>query len=462
MQSTLSIQKIDFSIYYSLYIPALDWILHCLAYKSTEIELNNIFEEFQQISTKINNIGCSALVLNSILTCISSNFVCSKSREFVELVKGVFYVKTAAKDNITKSEHFNNNFPTHYLIQNLGHSFNNNSTFWLGIKENEKIALLNDVWKMISKLKSTNDYMNCVEVWIEFVVKQFGNDEMNAVLGDVIKHMLPDRAFEDHYNQLVFVINKIVSLNHENDFAAILSMNNFMPFLDLLQKETVKVEACKVIVESFVKQFNEIPQDESEDSLTTSDPVILNSLTYLCKTMHDSVSALTLEDEKRQIGCLIISFLRCVSFKKDFEAQLNFYVESRGNFSNLDTVMSFLVHRVNTLAMETRRIVKGYHTKKTTAFVRACLAFSFITIPSLDDIILRLQLYLSSSHVALINGCLPQTDAFLKTAITLLPNVPRTIDSTDGNPKSTDQFLISYISEMLSFLVVVPVSLSLK
>ena len=315
---------------------------------------------------------------------------------------------------------------------------------------------------MISKLKSTNDYMNCVEVWIEFVVKQFGNDEMNAVLGDVIKHMLPDRAFEDHYNQLVFVINKIVSLNHENDFAAILSMNNFMPFLDLLQKETVKVEACKVIVESFVKQFNEIPQDESEDSLTTSDPVILNSLTYLCKTMHDSVSALTLEDEKRQIGCLIISFLRCVSFKKDFEAQLNFYVESRGNFSNLDTVMSFLVHRVNTLAMETRRIVKGYHTKKTTAFVRACLAFSFITIPSLDDIILRLQLYLSSSHVALINGCLPQTDAFLKTAITLLPNVPRTIDSTDGNPKSTDQFLISYISEMLSFLVVVPVSLSLK
>ncbi|CAG2119716.1 unnamed protein product, partial [Medioppia subpectinata] len=104
----------------------------------------------------------------------------------------------------------------------------------------------------------------------------------------------------------------------------------------------------------------------------------------------------------------------------------------------------------------TRRIVKGFHTKKTNSFVRACIAYSFITIPSLDDVILRLQLYLSSSYVSLINGCLPQTDSFLKTAITLIQQLPQYIDSSDGRPKSTDPFLLSYISQLLSFLLIVP------
>ncbi|CAG2119747.1 unnamed protein product [Medioppia subpectinata] len=108
--------------------------------------------------------------------------------------------------------------------------------------------------------------------------------------------------------------------------------------------------------------------------------------------------------------------------------------------------------------METRRIVKGFHTKKTNSFVRACIAYSFITIPSLDDVILRLQLYLSSSYVSLINGCLPQTDSFLKTAITLIQQLPQYIDSSDGRPKSTDPFLLSYTSQLLSFLLIVPES----
>ena len=58
--------------------------------------------------------------------------------------------------------------------------------------------------------------------------------------------------------------------------------------------------------------------------------------------------------------------------------------------------------------MDTRRLVKGVHTRKTAAFVRACAAYSYITIPSVDNILLRLNLNLLSGRVAIANGALSQ------------------------------------------------------
>lgn len=55
------------------------------------------------------------------------------------------------------------------------------------------------------------------------------------------------------------------------------------------------------------------------------------------------LSALTLEDEKRQIGILICAFIRKISFGRDFEQQLGFYVEARATFSNLDLALVQLV-----------------------------------------------------------------------------------------------------------------------
>lgn len=65
---------------------------------------------------------------------------------------------------------------------------------------------------------------------------------------------------------------------------------------------------------------------------------ILNNF-YIC--VH---SALTFVDEKRQISNLISAYVRRIDFKRDFEQQLEFYVEARGTFFNLDAVYATLVH----------------------------------------------------------------------------------------------------------------------
>ena len=62
-----------------------------------------------------------------------------------------------------------------------------------------------------------------------------------------------------------------------------------------------------------------------------------------CKLICVCGSALTLEDEKRVIAHLLCGFISCVSFGRDFEQQLSFYVEARASFSNLDPVLVTLI-----------------------------------------------------------------------------------------------------------------------
>ncbi|KAL1470661.1 hypothetical protein MTO96_040306 [Rhipicephalus appendiculatus] len=87
--------------------------------------------------------------------------------------------------------------------------------------------------------------------------------------------------------------------------------------------------------------------------------------------------------------------------------------------------------------MRTRQVVKGHHTRKTAAFVRACAAYCFITIPSLSSVQSRLELYLLSGQTAYLNQCLSQGDAFLQAAIELLPELPAFVEPEGGSLLST-------------------------
>lgn len=113
--------------------------------------------------------------------------------------------------------------------------------------------------------------------------------------------------------------------------------DNFLPFIDLFQQEIMKVEVCKMILKS------------CSNNHYTNDPVVTNTLMFLCSVLHDSVTAMTVEDEKRQIGDILCDVIRKINYGRDFEEQLNFYVEARGSFSNLDAVLAQLVQVIKIL-----------------------------------------------------------------------------------------------------------------
>uniref|UniRef100_A0AAY4CNQ0 VPS35 endosomal protein-sorting factor-like n=1 Tax=Denticeps clupeoides TaxID=299321 RepID=A0AAY4CNQ0_9TELE len=337
-----------------------------------------------------------ALLLNSVMSAFRAEFVATRATDFIGMIK----------------ECDEAGFPKHLLFSSLGRSLASADP-----PENERLPILNEAWKVITKVRSPQDYINCADIWVEFTCRHFTKREVNTVLADIIKHMTPDRAFEEAYPQLQSVIRKILTYIH--DFSVLFSMERFLPFMDMFQKDSVRVEVCRSIIDVFIKHQQE----------PTRDPVILNALLHVCKTMHDSVNALTLEDEKRSLALLINGFIRMVSFGRDFEQQLSFCVEARATFCNLEPVIIQLIH--------------------------ACAAYSFITIPSLTSFFSRLNLYLLSGQVALANQCLSQADAFLKAAVGILPEVPRNI-VIEGKQRSSEGFLLDFICNFLSTLLVVP------
>ncbi|KAM6951274.1 VPS35 endosomal protein-sorting factor-like [Aplochiton taeniatus] len=415
VQKQLAAQRVEIPVYLTLYSPAIHWILQCVAYRAPEPLLTEMME-------RCKTLGNNALLLNSVMWAFRAEFIATRATDFIGMIKDCDEA----------------GFPKHLLFGSLGRSL-----ACADPAESERLPILNEAWKVITKVRSPQDYINCAEIWVEFTCRHFTKREVNTVLSDIIKHMTPDRAFEDAYPQLQSVIRKILTYFH--DFSILFSMERFLPFLDMFQKDSVRVEVCRAIMDIFIKHQQE----------PTRDPVILNALLHVCKTMHDSVNALTLEDEKRSLSVLINGFIRMVSFGRDFEQQLSFCVEARATFCNLESVLVQLIHTVNQLAMETRKVMRGNHSRKTASFVRACAAYSFITIPSLSNIFSRLNLYLLSGQVALANQCLSQADAFLKAAVSVLPEVPRSI-SIEGKLRSSESFLLDFTNNFLSTLLVVP------
>ncbi|XP_015271594.1 PREDICTED: UPF0505 protein C16orf62 homolog [Gekko japonicus] len=415
VQNQLVVQCVEIPLYLTLYSPAIDWILQCISYWAAEVLLTEVME-------RCKKLGNNALLLNSVMSAFRAEFIAARSMDFIAMIK----------------ECEESGFPKHLLFRSLGRNL-----ALADPPEGDRLQILNEAWKVITKLKNPQDYISCAEIWVEYTCRHFTQREVNTVLADVIKHMTPDRAFEEAYPQLQSIIEKVVTYFH--DFSILFSLEKFLPFLDMFQKESVKVEVCKCIMEAFIKHQLE----------PTKDPVILNALLHVCKTMHDSVNALTLEDEKRMLASLINGFVRMVSFNRDFEQQLSFYVEARSMFCNLEPVLVQLIHSVNQLAMETRKVMKGNHSRKTAAFVRACVAFCFITIPSLTSIFGRLNLYLLSGQVALANQCLSQADAFFKAAISLVFEVPKMIN-IDGKMRPSEAFLLEFLCNFFSTLLVIP------
>ncbi|XP_022318792.1 VPS35 endosomal protein-sorting factor-like [Crassostrea virginica] len=415
VQNTLAVQKVEMPRYLTLFSPALDWLLQCLANRCSDKTLMEVLQK----SKKHCN---SALLLNSIISAFKPEFVAVRAVQFTDMIR----------------ECEETGFPKHYLYRTLGLCL-----VMADPPEDQLLSVLNEVWKTVMKLKNPADYIGCSEIWIEYVVKHFGKKEVNKILADIIKHMTPDRAFEDYYSQLQSVVTKILA--HMHDFSVLFSIDKFLPFIDMFQKESVKVEVCKNIMEVFVK-YQEEP---------TNDPVIINAIMFICKTMHDSVNALTLDDERKMISNLISGFVRNISFGRDFEQQLSFYVECRASFSNLDQVLVQLIQNVNNLSMETRRVVKGNHSRKTGNFVRACAAYCFITIPSVQSSLSQLQLYLLSGQCALLNQCYSQADAFFKAFISQIPDIPKTVQ-VDGKMRSSEPMLVELTYNFLSTLLIVP------
>lgn len=152
VQNQLAAERVEASTYFNLFVPALDWLLQCVAYRAPESVLETILA---QCKAQSNN----ALLLNAIMSSFPPDFISGRAMLFIELIR-------MAEES---------GLPKHHLFRTLGM----NITLYAPAVD-QQLSILNDVWKVVMKLKDPGEYIACAEVWIEYPAKHFGKREVGT------------------------------------------------------------------------------------------------------------------------------------------------------------------------------------------------------------------------------------------------------------------------------------------
>jgi hypothetical protein len=407
-------EKVAVEEYLDLFSPALEWLIQNIGYQAKEELFFSFIRKYKE------TCNCS-FVLVHLLNAFDPAFLSNHALDMCNLFKEAEEIKAVPRSKL-------------YLA--LGKAL-----LKVPPPPSQRLPILNEVWKVVTKINNAPEYMEIALVFVQYLLVNFSDREVNIFLKDVLKHVKKDGAHKTLQEELAGIVEKIMM--HCKDLNKTLAMDNLLPILDLLEKKH-KVSASKAVLVQF-----------SRSGFLTSDPVIIHTLFDVARSLHDSVDSLSSDEERKQIALLIINFVRQIDYGRDLEQQLNTYVECRSAFTNLDLVTQELVLRVALLANKAHRFMKGSHNKKTAAFVKACLAYSHITIPSLDDQFSRLRLFLLNAEVALVNGMIVQAEGFAKAAISLIPEVPTHL--TVGNQLiATEEDLIGYLRHFCAFLLLFP------
>ena len=90
------------------------------------------------------------------------------------------------------------------------------------------------------------------------------------MLGDIVKHLTPDRTFEEYYGKLHGIMSKLLTI--VDDFPSLFAMvrergrrlcsydsrlfqDKILPYLDLFQRENIRVDLFKSILHAFINKF---------------------------------------------------------------------------------------------------------------------------------------------------------------------------------------------------------------
>ncbi|XP_037069642.1 VPS35 endosomal protein sorting factor-like [Pollicipes pollicipes] len=179
--------------------------------------------------------------------------------------------------------------------------------------------------------------MHCLPEWCGFVAKYFGPRQLKVLLQDVLDHIGPDRQFEQHYPQLEALLTK--AIGDGSQLHHLVHMTSFSTLLELLQQDEVRQRVSRRLLQLLTSCQQEL----------TTEPALVELGMACCQTLHDSVTMLSLDDERRETSALICQFLqRAVDLTpSQLESSLDLLVQARGGFCNLESVTTHLVVAVH-------------------------------------------------------------------------------------------------------------------
>jgi hypothetical protein len=397
--------------------PCVEWVIYCLGKNMTESQFNNFMKIYDQ--------NKNFFIIKNLLIHAPIKFIFSG--KYLEYI-------FACVDLYDNTEGINLYMIICHRILNTNNSL--------------ETKYMQMMWEKVKKLKNKTIFIDCCVLIGEILIKFHAEDFQDKFFEEVFEifktniNTTSNSNTEDanYYHKFEIFLYSI--LTKINNYSNILNADNFLYLLENFN-EQIKLNICHTILTQIINSGEKI-----------ADPYLAFSLLKIGKYIHDSIDISSPESKKKEISEILINFIRKVDFGLDYENLLNFLTEARGNYSDLDEVIELLVQEVQRVCMQTCRVVKGKHNKKTLRFCKVCVAYMQITIPSLKSFFTQLKLLQTSAQIALSNNLISEADSLVKNFITILAKLV----NEDGKrlDKVDLENLFNLLNNLMSFLVVVP------
>ncbi|KAG7649198.1 putative vacuolar protein sorting-associated protein [Arabidopsis thaliana] len=406
----------DKKLLFSLVEPAIEYIMKCLFL--TGRQENNVLGILEELGFGRNKFQSSynsshvSILLHYLLKELPSELVSSLAMEILDMIR--------CSNDCSFSQVLN------YRL--LGNRLSEGKS-----QEGFLSSLIDEVIQAASQYQSLYDYLRIMDAYVDLMLQNKMENHLDALLDDIVSLARDKFLSEEEQASLQSIILKLLS--HFENLQEVLPLNHFIEILDLMSgtsKSSVNMHLL---------------------NMGTRDGCICDSTTVqllfeVSQALYDATDFVNIkDDDNRQTSHLISRFVEMVDYGAEMERHLLFLAECREAFNGIHELKETLVRSSNTLAVKALKA-----GKKHINFVKSCLAFSEVTIPSISSPTKHLNLYLETAEVALLGGLISHSDELVMSAVEYLENVAL----TDGLKSIDIDSMASVICKLCSLLVMIP------
>ncbi|XP_059443996.1 uncharacterized protein LOC132175919 isoform X2 [Corylus avellana] len=398
---------------FALIEPTIEYIMKCIFKDASERQVDNVLVDLGLGRNQVDLFGslpCVSIVLHQLLKELPAEIVTSNAVEILHIIE--------------RSNDYSFDQCLNYRL--LG--------FRLSERRSQMDIIHVAVDKVIQVVSQNNrlgEYLKVVDAYVDIVLQNQMDNHLNTILGGISNRACNKVVTEDELASLQTILVKL--LTHFKCLEDVLALNHFLEILDIMYGSSRSIVNMHVLnmVTSYIR-----------------DPTTIQMLFEISQALHDDLDFVNVKDDDNHPAHLISRFVRMVDYGTEMERHLTFLVECRGAFGSLNELKETLVHSSNCLAIKTLK-----DAKKHLSFVKSCMAFSEVTLPSISAPIKQLNLYLETAEVALLCGLVSHSDGLLDSGISCLLS----LDFADGSRTLADiEGILSAIQKLCSLLVMVP------
>ncbi|CAK9309602.1 unnamed protein product [Citrullus colocynthis] len=391
--------------------PTIEYIVKCIFKYVSQIQIDETLLALG-LGRNMENSQCVSIVLHHILKELAAEVVSSNAMGFLQLI-----------------DHSNDSSFHQFMNYRL-----------LGLRLCEKRppvyivdAVMNNVLKVIEQNESFDEYLTVIDAYLDIALQNHLDSYIKTILEAISQRTCNRGLDENGVLSLQSILGKLLS--HYQHLEDVFALSHFLEILDLLvgrPRSIIIIDILKMAARnSYIRN-----------------PATIELLFEISQALNDSFDFGNTKDDDSQPEHLLSRFVQLVDFGIERERHLAFLVECRGAFGTIDELKETLVHSSNGLAVKALK-----DARKHVNFVKACIAFSEVTLPSISAQIKQFNLYLETAEVALLGGLISHSDELIDSTISCLHNM----EIKEGSRAASDaELLLSSIKKLCSLLVMLP------